>query len=150
MAAVASSDDRCVNSAQLTFLLNIPKCARKRHKCFGAARFEVHAKAAQVLRNVELFLEPMQVESMKLNVRVIPNAKAFRIEQSETGYRVYVKEKAEGNKANLALLKELKKLLKKEVGLVSGAKARNKVLEVEGTEKEVLGALRKKGAGKGA
>jgi uncharacterized protein (TIGR00251 family) len=86
---------------------------------------------------------------MKLSVRVVPNAKAFRIEQSN-GYKVYVKEKAEDNKANLALLKGLRKLLGREVRLVSGAKARNKVLEVEGTEEEVLGALRKKGAGKGA
>ncbi len=87
---------------------------------------------------------------MKLSVRVVPNAKAFRIGHSENGWKVYVKEKAEENKANMALLKGLRKLLGREVRLVSGAKARNKVLEIEGTEKEVLGALRKDGAGKGA
>ena len=87
---------------------------------------------------------------MKLSVRVVPNAKAFRIGHSENGWKVYVKEKAEDNKANMAVLKGLRKLLKREVKLVSGAKARNKVLEVEGTEEEVLGALRKEGAGKGA
>ncbi len=87
---------------------------------------------------------------MKIQLRIVPNAKAFRLEPTTDGFRVYVKEKAEGNKANIALLKGLKKLLKKEVRLVSGAKARNKVLEIEGTEKEVLDALRAAGAGKGA
>ncbi|MBD3398426.1 DUF167 domain-containing protein [Candidatus Micrarchaeota archaeon] len=86
---------------------------------------------------------------MRIQMRVVPNAKAFRIEQSEAGWKAYVKEKAEDNKANLALLKGLKKLLKREVRLVSGAKARNKVLEIDGTEEEVLGALRKEGTGKG-
>ena len=87
---------------------------------------------------------------MRIQVRVVPNAKAFRIEHSGNGWKVYVKEKAEENKANLALLKWLRKLLGREVRLVSGAKAREKVLEIEGTEEEVLDALRKEGAGKRA
>ena len=83
-------------------------------------------------------------------MRVVPNAKTFRLEPTTDGFRVYVKEKAEGNKANIALLKGLKRLLRQEVRLVLGAKARNKVLEIEGTEKEVLNALRAASAGKGA
>lgn len=87
---------------------------------------------------------------MRISARVVPNAKQFRIEQASQGWKIYVKEKAEDNKANLALLKGLKKLLGMEIALVSGAKSREKVLEIEGTEKEVLDALRKACAGKGA
>ena len=87
---------------------------------------------------------------MRITLRVTPNAKTFRIEQKQGKFKVYVREKAQGNKANIALCKELKRLLKKEVVLVSGAKNRNKVLEIEGTEEEVLNALGTASAEKGA
>ena len=80
---------------------------------------------------------------MKIAVRVVPNAKAFRLEESEKGFRVYVDAKAEGNRANIALQKELGKLIGMKVFLRSGAKSRDKVLEIEGTEKEAIDALRK-------
>ena len=80
---------------------------------------------------------------MKIAVRVVPNAKAFRLEESEKGFRVYVDARAEGNRANIALQKGLGKLIGKKVFLRSGAKSRNKVLEIEGNEKEALDALRK-------
>ncbi len=87
---------------------------------------------------------------MKISVRVVPNAKRFSLQKVGNGLRIYVKEKAEGNKANLALLKNLGKLLRKKVGILSGAKARDKVLEVVGEEKEVLEAINKACAEKGA
>ena len=87
---------------------------------------------------------------MKIQVRIVPNAKAFKLEQRNDGWKIYLKEKAEENKANLALLKRLRKLLKREVRLIAGAKARNKVLEIEGTEEKVLNALRTASAEKGA
>jgi len=87
---------------------------------------------------------------MRITLRVTPNAKAFRIEQKQGEFKIYVREKAEDNKANIALCKELKRLLKKEVVLVSGAKNRNKVLEIEGTEEDVLNALRIASTEKGA
>ncbi len=87
---------------------------------------------------------------MRIAMRVVPGAKSFKLEQTPDGYKVYVREKAENNKANLALLGGLRKLLGREVRLASGAKSRNKVLEVEGTEEEVLNALRTASAGKGA
>lgn len=98
-----------------------------------------------------LFLDPYPKDvSMKISVRAVPNAKRFALKKEEGGFRVYVPEKAEGNKANAALLKTLGKLLKRKVGLLSGAKARNKVLEIEGEKEEVLDALRKACAAKGA
>ncbi len=87
---------------------------------------------------------------MRICVRVVPNAGKFRISSNSSGLKIYVKEKAEGNKANTAVAKGLEKLLGKEVRLVSGAKARKKVLEIEGKEEEVLDALRKAGSGKRA
>jgi len=80
---------------------------------------------------------------MKIAVRVVPNAKAFRLEESEKGFRVYVDAKAEGNRANIALQKGLGKLIGKKVFLHSGGKSRDKVLEIEGSEKEAIDALRK-------
>jgi|GEM_PF-452535 len=79
---------------------------------------------------------------MKIAMRIVPNAKAFRVEQTPDGYKVYVRAKAENNKANIALQKGLRKLLGYEVRLIAGAKARNKVLEIEGPEEEVRNALR--------
>ena len=87
---------------------------------------------------------------MRICARVVPNAGKFKISSNSSGWRIYVKEKAEGNKANAAVIKGLEKLLGKEVRLVSGAKARKKVLEIEGKEEAVLDALRKAGTGKGA
>ncbi|MBD3390170.1 hypothetical protein GF415_04445 [Candidatus Micrarchaeota archaeon] len=96
------------------------------------------------------FSEPSAREDMKICVRVVPNAGKFRISSNSGGWKIYVKEKAEGNKANAAVIKGLEKLLGKGVRLISGATARKKVLEIEGKEKEVLDALRKAGTGKGA
>lgn len=85
-----------------------------------------------------------------MQVRVIPNAKAFRLEHDGSAYRIYVNEKAQGNRANLALQKKLGKLIGMKVLLLSGAKSRDKVLEIEGTENEVFNAFRKACAAKGA
>ncbi|MFP3949586.1 MAG: DUF167 domain-containing protein [Candidatus Micrarchaeia archaeon] len=87
---------------------------------------------------------------MKICVRVVPNAGKFRIGSNSSGWKIYVKEKAEGNKANAAVITGLEKLLGKDVWLISGAKAKKKVLKIEGKEEEVLDALRKAGSGKGA
>jgi uncharacterized protein YggU (UPF0235/DUF167 family) len=102
-------------------------------------------------RRKALFLDPYPKDvSMKISVRVVPNAKRFSLKKEEGGFRAYVPEKAEGNKANAALLKNLGKLLKMKVGLLSGAKARDKVLEIEASEEEVLDALGNACAAKGA
>jgi uncharacterized protein (TIGR00251 family) len=79
---------------------------------------------------------------MRISVRVVPNAKRFCLREEEGGLKVHLREKAEGNKANLALIKCLGKLLKTEVRIVSGAKARSKVLEVAGKEEEIRKAIR--------
>ena len=83
-------------------------------------------------------------------MRVVPNAKRFSLRMEGRGLKAYVREKAEGNRANVALLKKLGKLLKKEVRIVSGAKARKKVLEIAGEEEEIRKAIRAACEEKGA
>ncbi len=79
---------------------------------------------------------------MKISIRIVPNAKVFKIESMQDKYKIYVKERAENNKANLALLKGLKKLVGGNVRIISGAKVRNKVLEIEGPEEKIRNALK--------
>jgi uncharacterized protein YggU (UPF0235/DUF167 family) len=91
---------------------------------------------------LELFLQPCTgLKPMRISVRVVPNAKRFSLKMEESGLKVYVEEKAEGNKANAALEKKLGRLLGREVRIASGAKSRRKVLEVAGEEGEALRAI---------
>lgn len=68
---------------------------------------------------------------MKIEVRVIPNSIRFSIKKKDGKVKVFLKNRAENNKANLELLKELRKKLKREIRLVSGKKSRKKVLEID-------------------
>ncbi len=72
---------------------------------------------------------------MRIEIRVVPNSGSFRIKIRDEEVRIYLKSRAEANKANIELLKELKKRLKREVRLVSGAKGRKKILEIDIDEK---------------
>ncbi len=70
--------------------------------------------------------------SVKLVIRVTPNAREFRIEPLADGsYRVSVPEPAERNRANIALIKHMSRVLGCEVRLVSGAGGRRKALEAD-------------------
>ena len=73
-----------------------------------------------------------------LNVRVFPGSKEFSIEfdEAENSLKVRLKEKAIQGKANKALLKTLKKALKKPARIVAGALSHDKKVFVEGTTKE--------------
>ena len=67
---------------------------------------------------------------MKVEVKVIPNSGRFLIKRKDGEVRILLKSKAEANKANVELLKELRKRLKKEVRLISGSRSRKKILEI--------------------
>lgn len=68
---------------------------------------------------------------MLFRVRVIPaSGRQEIIKISEKEYRVYLKGCARDNRANVELVKLLKKYLKKEVRIKSGLSSRNKILEV--------------------
>lgn len=68
---------------------------------------------------------------MKVKIKVKPNAvKQEIIKVKEGEYKVSLREKAENNKANIGLLKLLKKYFKREIRIIKGLKTRNKVVEV--------------------
>lgn len=80
-------------------------------------------------------------KSMRITVRVIPNAKTFGIEKREGMFVVRVNEQPEKGKATEALLKGLSKVLEHKVVLVRGNTSRNKVIEIEGEESSILRKL---------
>jgi len=68
---------------------------------------------------------------MKLKIKLHPNSSQEKIEKiSEKEYLVWIKEKPNDGKANIALLKFLKKYFKSEVKLTSGFTSRNKIVEI--------------------
>ncbi|MFW5846778.1 MAG: DUF167 domain-containing protein [Nanoarchaeota archaeon] len=71
---------------------------------------------------------------MKINVKLHPNSsqeKISRIQNSENNYEVWIKEKPIDNKANISIIKFLKKYFKaKKINIKSGLKSKNKVIEI--------------------
>jgi len=68
---------------------------------------------------------------MKIKIKVKPNCKEQNVEKKEDYYIVKLKSPAENNKANIELLKILKKYFKcKEVKIKSGFSSRNKIIEI--------------------
>lgn len=69
---------------------------------------------------------------MIIKVKVKPNSKEQKIEKvSDREYKINLKEKAEKGKANLELLKLLKRYFNKPARIIKGKKSKNKVVEVE-------------------
>jgi len=69
---------------------------------------------------------------MKFKVRVHSNS--FKEEIRKTGedsYEVWLKEKAEDNKANISLVKMLKRFFKSDISIKSGFSSKNKIIEVK-------------------
>ncbi|MFA5856485.1 MAG: DUF167 domain-containing protein [Candidatus Pacearchaeota archaeon] len=68
---------------------------------------------------------------MKIKVKVYPHSgKEEIIHLSENDYKVYLKKPPIENKANIELLKFLKRYFKKEVRLIKGANSRDKIIEI--------------------
>ena len=68
---------------------------------------------------------------MIIKVKVKPNSKAQEIIKiGENEYKIVLREKAESNRANIELLKLLKRWFGKEVRLVKGLKNKNKLVEI--------------------
>jgi len=69
---------------------------------------------------------------MIIKVKVKPNSKAQElVKTGENEYKIALKEKAEDNKANIELLKLVKRHFGKEVKIIKGLKSRNKIVEVK-------------------
>lgn len=67
---------------------------------------------------------------MIAEVSVVPKSRKFSISVKEDRVKIFLKSPAEHNKANLELVKELSKLLKADVRIISGFKSRCKRLEI--------------------
>ena len=70
---------------------------------------------------------------MKLNIRVIPNAKKSKIIKEENRYKVYLTAPAVEGKANKALIEFLSEhfdVKKRQIKILRGEKARDKVVEI--------------------
>jgi uncharacterized protein (TIGR00251 family) len=67
---------------------------------------------------------------MQLEVTVVPRSRCFRIESKDGMIRIFLRSAPESNKANMELIRNLKKLLKAEVRIISGLTSRRKILEI--------------------
>ncbi len=71
---------------------------------------------------------------MKVIIRVKPNSSQEKIEKTENGYLVYVKEPPVENKANQAVIKVLSnyfKIPKSQISILSGLKSKQKIIEIK-------------------
>lgn len=68
---------------------------------------------------------------MIIKIKVYPHSgREEIIKNSDKEYKAYLKKPAEDNKANIELLKLLKKYFKKDINIIKGLKSRNKIVEV--------------------
>lgn len=68
---------------------------------------------------------------MRLNIKVQPNSGRQEVQQiSEDKYKVFLKKSSEDNKANIELIKLLKKYFKKEATIIKGFTSKRKVVEI--------------------
>jgi hypothetical protein len=77
-----------------------------------------------------------------IKINVVPRSKRQTVVMKNGQVTVTLISPPEGGKANIELVKFLKKTLKLQATLVSGATSRTKVLEIAGEENEVLQKLR--------
>lgn len=73
-------------------------------------------------------------DTMKINVRIKPNAKRPKVEKTDDGYIVHVSAPPIENRANLALVESLSDHLdipKSRIRIVAGLKSKNKVVEID-------------------
>jgi uncharacterized protein (TIGR00251 family) len=67
---------------------------------------------------------------MKFKIKVHPNSSKEEIKKTNEGLEVWLKQKSENSKANLALIKLLKKHFNKDARIKSGFKSKNKIVEM--------------------
>ncbi len=73
---------------------------------------------------------------MIVEVTAVPKSGRFSVSSKEGKVKVFLKSAAEQNKANMELVKELSKALKKEVRIISGQKSRRKRLYIDVSREE--------------
>lgn len=71
---------------------------------------------------------------MKLSIKVKPKSRQDKVEKTNDGYVVHVKEPPVKNKGNRALIKLLSKYFnvpKSQITILSGGKSRQKIVEIK-------------------
>lgn len=66
-----------------------------------------------------------------IKIKVKANARENKIEEINNEYVVHVKEKAENNKANLAVIKLLSKFFNEKIYIKSGLRSKNKIIDTK-------------------
>jgi hypothetical protein len=79
---------------------------------------------------------------MRLAIRVRPKAGKECVFWDGSSVLVSVREAPERGAANSAVIKLLKRELGWRARIIRGAKSRNKIIEVEGSENEISGCLK--------
>ncbi|MBN2422410.1 YggU family protein [Candidatus Woesearchaeota archaeon] len=73
------------------------------------------------------------IQNNRLQIIVKPNSPKNEIinwDENKQALRINIKEKAEDNKANIAIIKFFSRLTKKNVRIVSGFKSKQKIIEI--------------------
>ncbi len=78
---------------------------------------------------------------MQLWVKVVPKSKTFSVTVSDSGVIIRLTKEPDRNKANIELIKELGRILGRNVQILKGITSKRKLLLIDGEEKEVLHAL---------
>ena len=77
----------------------------------------------------------MEIKANKFKIIVKPNAMENKIDEfdeNKKAYRVSIRAKPEGNKANAEIIKFLSKLLKKRVKISSGFRSKETIIKIIG------------------
>ncbi|MCK5593708.1 MAG: DUF167 domain-containing protein [Candidatus Aenigmarchaeota archaeon] len=79
----------------------------------------------------------MDKQCAYLNVTIKLNGSRFKIESKDEKITVSVTERPKDNKVNIEIIKNLERLLRKNVKITKGAKSRKKTIKIEGITEEV-------------
>lgn len=70
---------------------------------------------------------------MRISIKVKPKSRERKIEKTDNGYIVYIKEQPIENRANIASIKLLSKYFnipKSKINILAGIKSKNKIIEI--------------------
>ena len=79
---------------------------------------------------------------MQLRIKVKTSSKKFAI-NCKNGIVIHATQKPLHNKVNVEIVTELTKVFNRRVWIKAGMKSRDKIIEVDGSEEEIIEKLRK-------
>ena len=68
---------------------------------------------------------------MRINIKVHSNSSQEKIQKTDKGYEIWIKEKPIEGKANTTIIKKFRRYLKKDIKIITGLRSRNKIIEVK-------------------